>query len=330
MKTGVHLRRLLALFFLSVSLSNYAIAQGAAASYPSKPIRFIVAFAQGGGTDILARIVALHLGKLVGQPIVVENRGGASGILAAAAVAKAPPDGYTLLVGGSSPNVFNPIVFETLPYDPLVDLAPITILGSYPIVIVARESLAAKSITELVKLAKEKPGTLNYGSASVAFQVPTEYFASRAGIKLQNIPYRGTSLAAAGLLAGDIDLVMADIAPAIGLLQSGGVRALAVTTAKRSSALPEVPTIAESGLLPDFDVSLFSSLSAPGGTPPEIVRKLQELVAKVLALPEVTERLRQFGVEAGGMSPEATAARFGREIELFGPIAREAGVRQTQ
>lgn len=323
------MRRVLALLLLSFALAAPAVAQESAATFPSKPIRFIVAFAPGGGTDILARLIATHLSKTTGQPVVAENRAGASGILAAEAVAKAAPDGYTLLVGGSSPMVFNPIVFDKLPYDPIVDLAPVTILGSYPIVIIAKNDLPVKTVADLVKLAKDKPGALNYGSAAVAFQVPTEYFATLAGIKLQMVPYKGSAPAGAALLAGEVDLLMGDMAPAVGLLKSGRVKALAVTTAKRSAAMPDIPTVAESGL-PGFDVSLFSSLSAPGKTPPEIVRKLQQEVAKVLALPEVKERLVQLGVDGGGMSPEATAARFKAEIALFGPIAKAAGVRGSQ
>jgi len=323
------LRRALALAVLGLAFGASALAQDAAGTFPARPVRFIVAFAPGGGTDILARLIATYLGKSIGQPVVAENRAGASGILAAEFVAKAPPDGHTLLVGGSSPMVFNPIVFDKLPYDPLVDLAPVTILGSYPIVIIAKNDLPVKNVAELVRLAKEKPGALNYGSAAVAFQVPTEYFAMRAGIKLQMVPYKGSGPAGAALLAGDIDLLMGDMAPAVGLLKSGRVKALAVTTAKRSPVLPEVPTVAESGLA-GFDVSLFASLSAPGRTPPEIVRKLQLEVARVLALPEMKERLQQLGVEAGGMSPEATAARFRNEIALYGPIARAAGVRESQ
>lgn len=314
---------------LSLLACSAVRAQESAASFPSKPIRFVVAFAPGGGTDILARLVATYLGKSVGQPVVVENRAGASGLLATDVVVKAAPDGYTLLVGGSSPMVFNPIVFDKLPYDPVVDLAPITILGSYPIVILAKNDLPVKTLADLIALAKQKPGMLNYGSAGVSFQVPTEYFAIRAGIKLQMIPYKGTAPAGAALLAGDVDLVMGDMAPAVGLLKTGRVKALAVTTAKRSPILPDVPTIQESGV-PQFDVSLFSSLSAPGRTAPEIVRKLQQEVAKVLAMPEVRERLLQLGVEAGGMSPEATAARFKTEIALYGPIAKAAGVRESQ
>ena len=319
------LKRLL----LALPLLLAATLAGAQQDYPNKPIRFIIAFAPGGGTDILARLVATHLSRTIGQPVLAENRAGASGIIAAEYVAKSAPDGYTLLFGGSSPMVFNPIVFDKLPYDPNADLAPITLVGSYPLVITAKNDLPVKTVADLIKLAKEAKAPLTYGSAGVAFQVPTEYFATRAGIKLQVVPYKGSGPATTALMAGDIDLLVVDMAPAVGLLKSGKARAIAVTTAKRNPVIPDVPTIAEAGLA-DFDVSLFSSLSAPGKTPPEIVRKIQQEVAKVLALPEVKERMTQLGVEAGGMSPEATGQRFQREINLYRPIARAAGVRETQ
>jgi len=320
------LLRCLALLLPFLLLAPAAQAQ----EFPNKPIRFVVAFAPGGGTDILARLIAAHLGKVIGQTVIVENRAGASGIIAAEYVAKAAPDGYTLLVGGSSPMVFNPIVFESLPYDPLTDLAPVTIFGSYPLVITAKNDLPVKTLADLVKLAKDKPGALNYGSAGVAFQVPTEYFALRAGIKLQVIPFKGSGPAATALMSGDIDLLIADMAPAVGLLKSGKARAIAVTTLKRNPVIPEVPSISETGVIQGFDVSLFSSLSAPGRTPAAIVLKLQQDVAKTLALPEVRERMTQLGVEAGGQSPEATAARFKREIDLYRPIAAAAGVREKR
>jgi len=303
-----------------------AFAQDPAASFPNKPLRFIVAFAPGGGTDILARLIANELSKSFGQPVVVENRAGASGTLAAQATIAAAPDGYTLMVGGSGPMVFNPVVMSKMPYDPEA-LVPVTIFGSYPLVVIAKNDLPVKTLADLIRLAKERPGALNYGSAATSFQVPTEYFAQRAGIKLQVVPYKGSGPAAAALMAGDIELWMADMAPAVNVLKSGKGRALAVTSAKRNPVVPDVPTIAESGV-PGFEATLFSALVAPAKTPPSIVRKLQQEVAKVLAVPELKERLDQLGVEPGGMSPEATAARIRQEIGIYGPIAKAAGVRE--
>ena len=295
-------------------------------NFPTKPIRFIVAFAPGGGTDILARLIANEMSKNLGQPVIVENRAGGSGAVAALATISAAPDGYTLMVGGSGPMVFNPVVMSKMPYDPDA-LVPVTIFGSYPIVISARSDLGMNTLADLIKRAKEKPGALNYGSAAVSFQVPAEYFAQRAGIKLQVVPYKGTGPAVAAIMAGDIELIMADMAPAVSLLKSGKAKALAVTTAKRNPAIPDVPTVAESGI-PGFDASLFSALVAPAKTPPAIVRKLQQEVAKVLGTPEVKARLDQLGVEPEGKSPEETAARIKREIATYGPIAKAAGVRE--
>ena len=312
------------LFLAPLVLAQSVAAQSLPDGYPNKPIRFVVAFAPGGGTDIVARLIAHHMSRSIGQSIIVENRAGASGTIAAQTTINAAPDGYTLMVGGSGPMVFNPVVMKNMPYDPDA-LVPVTIFGSYPLVITAKNDLPVKSLADLVKLAKERPGELNYGSAGYSFQVPTEYFAHRAGVKLQVIPYRGSGPASAALMAGDIDLLVVDMAPAVSLLQAGKARALAVTTAKRNPVIPEVPTIAESGV-PGFDASLFSALVAPARTPPEIVRYLQQEVAKVLALPEVKERFDQLGVEPGGMSPEAAAERIRQEIAVYGPIAKAAGV----
>jgi tripartite-type tricarboxylate transporter receptor subunit TctC len=308
------------------ALGAQAFAQNAAADYPKEPIRFIVAFAPGGGTDTIARLVGQHLGKALGQPVIIENKPGASGIIAAEYVARAAPNGYTLLVGGSGPMVFNPVVYPKLPYDAIANFAPITILGSYPIVITAKLDLPIKTVADLIKRAKEQPGALNYGSAGASFQVPAEYFSQLAGIKMTQVPYKGSGPASQALLGGEIDLLVADIAPSMSLVKTGKIRPIAVTTAKRSPALPDVPTVAESGL-PGFDVSLFSSLAAPAGTPPEIIKRLHAEVAKVLRMPEVREKLAAMGIEPGGITPEQSAARFKREIAVYGPAAKAAGVK---
>ncbi|GAA4339513.1 tripartite tricarboxylate transporter substrate binding protein [Pigmentiphaga soli] len=294
--------------------------------YPKDPVRFIVAFAPGGGTDIVARLVAAKLSERIGQQVVVENRAGASGILAAQFVARSEPDGQTLLIGGSGPMVFNPITYNKLPYDPVKDFEPITILGSYPIVLLANPKLPVSTLPELIAYARKNPGTLNYGSAGASFQVPTEYFASQAKITLSQIPYKGTALAGQALMAGDIQLLSADIAPAVPLVNSGQAKALAVTSAKRNPILPQVPSIAESGIK-GFDFSLFSAAAAPKGTSREIVTYLQEQIHAVLHSDEISGRLAKMGVEPEGGSPEETAARFKREIDLFRPIADAAGIK---
>lgn len=324
--------RRLALLAAAVAAVQPAVhAQDAAANYPNKPIRFIVAFPPGGGTDALARLVGQALSKSLGQPIIIENRAGASGLLAAQAVAVAPPDGYTLLIGGSGPMVFQPIVMgNKMPYDSEKDLAAVTILGSYPLVIVAKNNLPVKNVTEMVQLAKSKPGSLSYGHPGVTFQVPMEYFARSVGIKLLSVPYKGGAPASADLMAGSIDLMMTDLTSVANLHNSGKMRALAVTSHKRSTLLPEVPTLTEAGYLKDFEVTAFTSLGAPGGTPPAIVSKLQREVAKVLQSPEIKERLSQMGIEPGGRSPEETVARYRHEISVYRPIARDAGLIEKQ
>ncbi|MDO8278451.1 MAG: tripartite tricarboxylate transporter substrate binding protein [Burkholderiaceae bacterium] len=324
-------RRLALLAAAFAALQPAAHAQDAAANYPNKPIRFIVAFPPGGGTDALARLVGQALSKSLGQPIVIENRAGASGLLAAQAVAVAPADGYTLLIGGSGPMVFQPIVMgNKMPYDSEKDLSAVTILGSYPLVIVAKNNLPVKNVTEMVQLAKSKPGALSYGHPGVTFQVPMEFFSRSVGIKLLSVPYKGGAPASADLMAGSIDLMMTDLTSVANLHNSGKMRALAVTSHKRSTLLPEVPTLAEAGYLKDFEVTAFTSLGAPGGTPPAIVNKLQREVAKVLQSPEIRERLSQMGIEPGGKSPEETVARYRHEISVYRPIARDAGLIEKQ
>ncbi len=294
--------------------------------YPDKPVSFVVAFGPGGGTDLVARLVARYLSEQIGGEVIVENRPGASGIVAAQYVARAEPDGYKLLIGGSGPMVFNQVTYENLPYDPVNDFEPITILGSYPIVLLAGNHTDIHTLDDLVEHAKANPGELNYGSAGASFQVPTEYFASEAGIDLTQILYKGTAAAAQGLLAGDIELLSADIGPGAPLAQGNQARPLAVTSANRNPILPDVPTIAEQGY-EGFDFSLYSAIAAPAGTPEEITNYLQEQLHIVLHSPEVKNQLAEMGILPEGMPPSEAAARYAREVETFRPIAEAAGIK---
>lgn len=305
-----------------VATAGVAAAGNGPNGYPNEPIRFVVSFAPGGGTDLMARLVAAELSKRIGQNVVVENKAGASGIIAAQYVARAKPDGYTLLVGGSGPMVFNPITQKDLPYDPEKDFEPVTILGSYPIVILAGNKQPFSTVADLVSYAKANPGVLNYGSAGYSFQVPTEYFASEAGIQLTQVRYKGTSLAAQALMAGDIQLLSADIGPGAPLVKAGQAKALAVTSAERNPILPNVPTLAESGFK-NFDFSLYSAVAAPKGTPVEITNYLQKELHAALHSPEVSKRLGEMGIKPEGMPPADAAARYAREIKMFTPIVQK-------
>ncbi|OWT54843.1 Bug family tripartite tricarboxylate transporter substrate binding protein [Candidimonas nitroreducens] len=309
-----------------LALSSVALAGNGPGGYPSEPVRFIVSFAPGGGTDVVARLVAAELSKRMGQSVIVENKAGASGIIASQYVAHANPDGYTLLIGGSGPMVFNPITRNSLPYDPVKDFEPVTILGSYPIVLISGLKEPFKSIKDMVQYAKSHPGVLNYGSAGYSFQVPTEYFASLAGIKLTQVPYKGSSEAAQALVAGDVQLFSADIGPGAPLVSSGRGNALAVTSAERNPILPNVPTLAESGF-PGFDFSLYSAVAAPKGTPAAIVDYLQKELNASLHSPAVSKRLATMGIKPEGMPPADAAARFAREIKMFQPIVDKLGIK---
>ncbi len=310
----------------ALALAGSAVAGNGPDGYPSEPVRFVVAFAPGGGTDLVARLVASELSKRIGETVIVENKAGASGIIAAQYVARAKPDGYTLLVGGSGPMVFNPITQDNLAYDPEKDFEPVTILGSYPIVLLSGNNEPFKTIKEMIQYAKDNPGVLNYGSFGYSSQVPTEYFASTAGIQLTQIPYKGSSEAAQALLAGNIQLFSSDIGPGAPLAASGRATALAVTSAERNPILPDVPTLAESGF-PNFDFSLYSAVAAPKGTSTAITEYLQKELHAVLHSPEVTERLKSMGIKPEGMPPAEAAARYASEIELFQPIVDQMGIK---
>jgi len=320
------LKRNLIGFFVSLFTASTAVAGNGPNGYPKEPVRFIVAFAPGGGTDLVARLVAAELSKRIGANIVVENKGGASGTIAAQHVARAAPDGYTLLVGGSGPMVFNPIMYDNLPYDPAKDFEHVTILGSYPIVFVAGREQPFNTLRELIAYARANPGKLNYGSAGASFQVPTEYFAAVTGISITHVPYKGTALAAQAMMAGDIQLLSADVGPGAPLVISGRAKALAVTSAQRNPILLDVPTVREAGIN-DFDFSLYSAIAAPRGTPAEIVKYLQEQLHDTLHSPEVSERLKQMGIKPEGMPSGEAVARYKREIAHFKPLVERLGLK---
>ncbi|MDX3905143.1 MAG: tripartite tricarboxylate transporter substrate binding protein [Pigmentiphaga sp.] len=319
-------KRKLITFLVAMLAGGVSMAGNGPGGYPKEPIRFVVAFAPGGGTDLVARLVASELSKRIGANVIVENKGGASGIIAAQYVARAQADGYTLLVGGSGPMVFNPITYNTLPYDPNKDFEHVTILGSYPIVLVAGKDQPFNTVKELIQYAKANPGKLNYGSAGASFQVPTEYFAAVAGITMMQVPYKGTALAAQALMAGDIQLLSADVGPGAPLVASGRAKALAVTSAERNPILPDVPSVAESGIK-DFDFSLYSAVAAPKGTPSDIVKYLQEELHATLHSPEVAGRLKQMGIKPEGMPPADAMARYAKEINQFQPLVDRLGLK---
>ncbi|MBV8925843.1 MAG: tripartite tricarboxylate transporter substrate binding protein [Bradyrhizobium sp.] len=304
-----------------------AIGPARADHYPNHPIRLIVPFAAGGAADAVARIIGKHVGDALGQPVVVEDRGGAGGIIGAEIVKNAEPDGYTLLLGQSGPISINPGIYAKLSYDPEKDFVPISMTTAYPYVLVVNPSLGVKTVAELVALARSKPGQLNYGTAGVGVSnhLVTELFDDKAGIKMTHVPYRGTSLAVADLLAGQVDVVFADPVSALSQVRAGKLIALAVTSKDRSPVAPDVPTLAESGY-PGFDAIAWHGFLAPAGTPRQIIEKLNSEIIKALKDPGSASLIEQQAMQVVGNSPEQFAGFIRQDIELWKDVARQAKV----
>ncbi len=298
-----------------------------AADYPARPIRLVVPYAPGGGADSVARIVARKMSESIGQPIVIDNKGGAGSILGTDIVAKAEPDGYTLLLGQSGPISINPAVYKSLPYDPVKDFAPVAMTTAYPYILVVNADLPVTSLQEFVALARSKPGTMNYGSTGVgaANHLVAELFNAKAGLKMTHVPYRGTALAVGDLLSGQLTMVFGDPISVLSQIKAGKLRALAVTSLERSAVAPEVPTVAESGY-PGFEALAWHGILAPAKTPPAIVKKLNEEIAKALADPATKKLLEDQAMQTVGNSPEAFAAFIQKDIVLWKAVATAAKV----
>jgi len=298
-----------------------------AQDFPSRSLKLVVPYAPGGGADSVARIVAKRVAENVGQPIVIENKGGAGSIVGTDLVAKAEPDGYTLLLGQSGPISINPAVYKTLPYDPVKDFAPITMTTAYPYILVVNSESPAKTLQEFVALAKSKPGALNYGSTGVgaANHLVAELFASKAGLKMTHVPYRGTALAVGDLVSGQLNVVFGDPISVLPHIKSGKLRPLAVTSLERSPVAPEVPTVAESGY-PGFEALAWHGILAPARTPPAVIQKLNAEFVKALADPATRELLENQAMQTVGNSPQAFAAFIQKDIATWKAVAAAANV----
>jgi len=299
----------------------------AAQTYPSKPIRLIVPFAAGGSTDIIARAVGMRLSEMLGQPVIVDNRPGGGTVIGTDAVARSAPDGHTLLVV-PAPFTINPSLLPKLPYDPLADFTPITLINTTPLVVVVNPSVPARNVKELIALAKSKPGALNYGSSGAggSNHLAGELFQAMAGVKMVHIPYKGNAPALTDLVGGHVDLVFNGLTSAYPLIKSGRIRPLAVTSARRSAVLPEMPTLSESGLK-GFEAVAWNGLAGAAKTPPEIVDRLAGAVRKVVDNPEIRERLKADGSDPVGSTP-AEFARFLRdEIAKWAKVIKLSGAK---
>jgi tripartite-type tricarboxylate transporter receptor subunit TctC len=309
-------------------LAALGAAPAAAQNYPAKPIRILIAQAPGSATDVVSRVLGNRLSEGLGQPIVIEARPGAGGVVGTEAAARSAPDGYTLFMGNNSTHGSNPAVYAKLPYDAINDFAPIAFVASVPYVLVVEPALPAKSVQELIALAKSRSGKLNYASAGngSTHHFCGELLKSMSGVDILHIPYKGSPPAITGLLGGEVSLMFANVADIGAQIKSGKVKALAVTTAKRAASLPEVPTMSEAGL-PGFEIVSWFGLLAPAGTPAPIVARLNAETVKVLGRSDVQTALGNQGLEVAPGSPEQFAAHIKSEIAKFSKIGKAAGIK---
>lgn len=299
-----------------------------AQDYPSRTITLVVPYSAGGGNDVMARIVADRMSKTLGQQIVIENRGGAGGTIATRGVANAAPDGYTLVVGGTGTLAINPTLFANAGYDPRKDFAPVGLIATSALVVLVHPNVPAKSIEELIALAKKEPGKLNYASAGPGSgtHLGTELFASMAGIRFTHIPYRGTSPALNDLVGGHVDIYFSSLPSALGLVAEGKVRALAVTGSRREPALPDLPTVAEAGV-PGYEAVLHYGIAAPAGTPQKAIDKLNAALREALGTTETRTLMAKAGVEPMPSTPEEYAADIDREETKWSRLVKQSGAK---
>jgi len=309
-------------FAAATAAAPYAAAQ----SYPTRPVRMVLPYPPGGGTDTISRLVAQKLSERWGQQVVVDNRPGANGIIGTELVARAKPDGYTVGVVIAT-QAINPALYPKLPYDTVKDFVPVTLMAQYPYILTVHSSVPAKSTSEFVALAKQRPGAMSYASSGNGSgpHLAFEFFKSKAGIDLVHVPYKGAGPANRELISGQVQAFFNNFLAARAHIESGRIRVLGVSSATRSQAMPDMPTIAESGV-PGFDVTSWYSVIAPAGTPAAVVNKIQTDIAAVLRLPEVAARLSNDGAEPVGSS----SAEFGRflqaEIRKWSEVVKNAGI----
>ena len=324
MQTLLRHRLARALCCLSLALfSPWAAAQ----AFPSKPVRLVVPYPPGGIGDTLARELGTQLSQRLGQPVVVDNKPGASQIIGAETVAKSAPDGYTLFLGSLSSLVLNVGSNKSLPYDPAKDFAPVSMFFNTPLYLVVNPDLPVKNVTELIAYAKAHPGKLSFGSigSGSSLHLTGEMFKARTGVDMLHVPYKGSVPAVTDLLGGQIQLIFDAGTSSLPLVRSGKLRVLGVTSARRASGTPDVPTLAESGV-PGFDASFWFGIVAPAGTPQPVVKRLSKEINEILKDPALVERYRPNGVEIAGSTPEEMAAQIKSDRPLWAQVQRQAGI----
>ena len=320
-------RRLLAMLASSAFMAIPSTNAFAEAAYPDRPVKIVVGFAPGGTNDILARLVAAKLQDKLKQGMVVENKPGANSAIGNDFVAKAQADGYTLLVSSSGGLTTNPILMKNLPYDPVKDFEPIALLGSFPLVVTVPMSLPVKNFAELVQFSKtSKDGRLDHGTPTTSFVLVAETLTAAAGLKFNHILYKGSGPVVTGLLGGEIQVGVLDSPAVVTQVKAGKLKALAVTTAKRSAALPDVPTIAESGY-PGYDTPIWTALMAPKGTPAPVLARLRSAVAEILKDKDTAEKMHALGLDPGDADSAALARRIAADIERWSSVAKTANIK---
>ncbi len=318
-----------AVLLLAIAAMPVAIAPVAAqGSFPSRPLRLVVPYPPGGGADILARTLSQSLAENLGQSIVVDNKAGANGIIGTDMVAKAPPDGYTLVMGNIGPNAINQALYANLPYDCVKDFAPVALTGYTTHILAVNSNMPVANVGELIQLAKKQPGKLTFASSGIGGSphLAGELFMMLTGTKMVHVPYKGASPGNSDLVAGQVDLTFNTLPPLLQFARTGRIKALAVTGMKRASSLPDVPTIDESGVK-GYDVSTWYGILAPAGTPAEIVAKLNAAILKSLKTPEVQQKLQGQGYDVDTSTPEQFASLIRTEVDKWKKVVKEANVK---
>ena len=310
---------------LAVALCG-PLAASAQSDWPTKPLRMIVPFPPGGVTDIVARAVGVKLGAELGQQVVIDNKAGASGAIGAELGAKAAPDGYTLIMGNISTLAINPVTFAKLAYDPVTSFDPVSMVAVQPLLIAVNPEVPAKTLAELVQLAKSRPGQLSYGTAGSSIHLAVEQFSTQAGIRMNHVPYKGSAPAVSDLVGGQIQVLFDPFSSLYPQVSAGKVRALAISTEKRSTVAPTIPTVAEQGYV-GFDVSSWQGIVVPAGTPRPIVQRLNRELAKVLASADIREKFAQFSAVPSATTPEQFGQTIREEIARWQKVAQTAGVK---
>jgi tripartite-type tricarboxylate transporter receptor subunit TctC len=302
-------------------------APAAAQNFPDRPVTLIIPFSAGGSTDLVGRLVAQRMGEELGQQVVVDNRGGAGGNLGSAAVAKAEPGGYTILMGTVATHALNPLIYTKIPYDPVADFAPVSLLATVPNVLVVHPSVAANSVAELVEMVKKEPGKYSYASSGngTPLHLSGELFKTMAGVDVVHIPYKGAGPALIDVLAGQVPIMFDNLPSSTEHIKTGRLKGLAVTTKDRAPAFPDMPAMGEA--LPGYETYTWNALFAPAGTPPEVVARLNEAANKAVSDPATKAKLAEFSATVVGSTPEELAAHVKSELAKWTPIVKQSGAK---